>query len=81
MMQAIGLGNHPSVNFGELMSIPVAAQRLGGISAWTLRAWINQGRIKKTKVGARTMVTASALQQFLDDCALQGQQRYGKGDI
>jgi excisionase family DNA binding protein len=52
----------------DLMDIPTAAQRLGGVSPWTVRAWLKAGRIAKTKVGARTMVSAAALEQFLEDC-------------
>jgi excisionase family DNA binding protein len=53
---------------GQLMSVEEAAKRLGGISVWTVRAWIQQGRIEKTKVGDRVMVTSSALERFLESC-------------
>ena len=56
----------------DLMDVPTAAKRLGGVSIWAVKNWINQGRIRKTKVGARTMVSAGALQDFLEECASRG---------
>jgi excisionase family DNA binding protein len=53
----------------ELVSVVEAAKRLGGVSVWTIRAWMSQGRLKRTKVGSRTMVSASAIEEFLDQCA------------
>lgn len=50
------------------MSVEEAAKRLGGVSVWTVRAWIQQGRIEKTKVGDRVMVTTGALERFLENC-------------
>jgi excisionase family DNA binding protein len=38
------------------------------VSIWTLRKWISEGRIRKTKCGGRTLVSESALEQFLVDC-------------
>ncbi len=45
----------------ELLSVKAAAARLGGISKWTIYAWLSQGRLTRVKVGARTMVRASDL--------------------
>ena len=53
----------------ELFSVAETAQKLGGISPWTVRAWISQGRLEKTKVGARTMVSVRAMREFLNQCA------------
>ena len=53
----------------ELFSILETARKVGGVSPWTVRAWISQGRLEKTKVGARTMVSARAIREFLNDCA------------
>jgi excisionase family DNA binding protein len=52
----------------KLFSIKEAAKYLGGVSVWTLYAWISKGRLAKTKVGARTMIRESALQALLADC-------------
>ena len=52
----------------ELFSIPEAARRLGGVSVFTIHSWCKNGRLRKTKVGRRTMIAASALQSFLDQC-------------
>jgi excisionase family DNA binding protein len=65
--------SEPSVGEQEpldrLFSVKETARRLGGVSPWTVRAWITQGRLEKTKVGARTMVSARAIRDFLDQCA------------
>jgi excisionase family DNA binding protein len=53
----------------ELVSIPEAARRLGGLSVWTIRAWLSKGRLQRTKVGGRTMVATQELERFLRDCA------------
>ena len=50
-----------------LLSIEEAARRLGGISKWTLHAWLSQGRIQRTKVGSRTMIRESELQKVIED--------------
>lgn len=50
----------------ELMSIEVSAKYLGGISIWTVRAWISQKRLAKTKVGRRTMIRRSELDNFIE---------------
>lgn len=52
----------------KLLSILAAAEALGGISPWTLRSWLSQGRLPRVKVGARTMVRESDLLKFLAEC-------------
>lgn len=48
-----------------LFSIEEAAKRLGGVSKWTIRAWISQRRLKPTKIGSRTMLSESELEKFV----------------
>ena len=50
-----------------LLSVSEAAKRLGGISKWTLHAWLSQGRLKRTKIGSRTMIRESELQKVIED--------------
>jgi excisionase family DNA binding protein len=50
-----------------LLSIEEAARRLGGISKWTVHAWLSQGRLSRTKVGSRTMIRESELRKVIDD--------------
>jgi excisionase family DNA binding protein len=52
----------------ELISIQEAAKRLGGISVWTVRGWISQGRLRKTKVGGRTMLEVTELSRVISRC-------------
>jgi excisionase family DNA binding protein len=50
-----------------LLSVSEAAKRLGGISKWTVHAWLSQGRLTRTKVGGRTMIRESELQKVIDE--------------
>ena len=51
----------------QLFSIEEAARRLGGISKWTVHAWLSQGRLQRTKVGGRTMIRESELAKVIED--------------
>jgi len=51
----------------NLLSVTEAAKRLGGISVWTVHAWLSQGRLQRTKVGRRTMIRESELQRVIRD--------------
>ena len=50
-----------------LLSVEEAARKLGGISKWTVHAWLAQGKLRRTKVGARTMIRESELQRVIQD--------------
>lgn len=51
----------------NLLSVKEAAERLGGISHWTVSAWLSQGKLKRTKVGGRTMIRESELERVMED--------------
>jgi excisionase family DNA binding protein len=51
----------------SLVSVEEAAKRLGGISKWTIHAWLSQGRLNRTKVGGRTMIRESELQKVIEE--------------
>lgn len=51
----------------NLLSIEETARRLGGISKWTIHAWLSQGRLQRTKVGGRTMIRESELTKVIED--------------
>ncbi len=51
----------------QLLSVEQAAQRLGGISKWTVHAWLSQGKLQRTKVGGRTMIRESELAKVIED--------------
>jgi len=53
----------------KLLSVEAAAQALGGISPWTVRAWLSQRKLLKVKIGRRTMIAESELERFLSDNA------------
>lgn len=52
----------------KLVDIPKAAEMLGGVSHWTIRGWINAGRLQPTKVGRRVMLSEDELERFLESC-------------
>ena len=56
-----------SIQMDKLYSVTEAAKALGGISKWTVHAWLSQGRIRRTKVGGRTMIRESELQRVMED--------------
>lgn len=49
-----------------LYSVKESAKALGDISPWTVYAWISQGKLKKVKIGSRTMVAESELRRFIE---------------
>ena len=51
----------------QLLSVSEAAARLGGISKWTVHAWLAQGKLRRTKVGGRTIIRESELQRVIRD--------------
>jgi len=53
---------------GRLYSVEEAAAFLGGISKWTVHAWLAKGKLRRTKIGSRTMVRESDLQAFIARC-------------
>ena len=46
-----------------LLSVEEAARKLGGISKWTVHAWLAKGKLRRTKVGSRTMIRESELER------------------
>ena len=51
----------------RLLTVGEAAQALGGISKYTVQAWLSSGKLQRTKVGSRTMIRESALEAVLVD--------------
>ena len=58
----------------ELLPVTEVARRLGGISVSTVRAWLSQGRMNRTKVGRRTMVRESQLLRMTEEPCSTGQR-------
>jgi excisionase family DNA binding protein len=55
------------MDMDELLSVEEAARRLGGLSKYTVQAWLSSGKLRRTKVGGRTMVRVSELQRVIVD--------------
>jgi excisionase family DNA binding protein len=49
----------------NLLSVSEVARQLGGISKWTVYAWLSQGKLQRTKVGGRTMIRESELAKVI----------------
>lgn len=49
-----------------LYSVEDAAKKLGGVSKFTIYAWLSRGMLERTKVGGRTMVRESSLLDLLE---------------
>ena len=50
-----------------LLSVDEAARKLGGLSKYTIHAWLSSGKLQRTKVGSRTMIRESELQRIVVD--------------
>ena len=50
-----------------LLSVEEAARRLGGLSKWTIHAWLSKGKLQRTKVGGRTMIRESELAKVIEE--------------
>ncbi len=68
-----------------LRGVPATAVRMGNVSELTLYKWLQTGKLKKTHVGGRVMISESAVQEFLAACAakpsLRGKTRQKKVQI
>ncbi len=47
-----------------LLSVDEAARRLGGLSKYTIQSWLSAGKLRRTKLGSRTMIRESELERF-----------------
>ena len=49
-----------------LLSVDEAARKLGGLSKYTIHAWLSSGKLQRTKVGSRTMIRESDLAAVIE---------------
>jgi len=63
----------------QLLSVEEAARRLGGVSKWTVHAWLSQGKLMRTKVGGRTMIRESELPKVIEEGGKSQRPRNRKG--
>ena len=63
----------------SLLSVSEAARQLGGISKWTVYAWLSQGKLQRTKVGGRTMIRESELSKVIQDGGQSPSPRSSRG--
>lgn len=62
-----------------LYSVEEAARRLGGVSRFTIYAWMSRGVLERTRVGGRVMVRESSLLKLLERGNQEGTGRRKKG--
>jgi excisionase family DNA binding protein len=48
-----------------LLSVEEAARRLGGLSPYTIHSWLSSGKLRRTKLGRRTMIRESELERVI----------------
>jgi len=63
----------------SLLSVEEAARKLGGLSKYTIHAWLSSGKLRRTKVGSRTMIRESELERVIEDAASHQQHAHGDG--
>jgi hypothetical protein len=56
-----------NVESDRLVSVEKFAELCGGLSRWTIYSWLTQGKIKRCKVGRRTMLRLSELSKVIRD--------------
>jgi excisionase family DNA binding protein len=59
--QSNGIGD-----LDQLLSIEQSAKVLG-VSVWTLRKWIADGKIRSAKLGSRRLIPVSELKRFINE--------------
>ena len=69
----------PQAILTELHSVEEVTRRLGGVSKWSVYSWLSKGRLRKTKVGSRVMISESDLQAFLKDCNPAPEENTARG--
>jgi excisionase family DNA binding protein len=65
----------------ELLSVDAAARRLGGISKYTIHAWLSKGKLQRTKIGRRTMIKESEISRFILECNEASPQVFGNNEL
>lgn len=59
------------IQMERIYSIDQVCEKLGGISRSTVETWLSAGRLKRTKIGRRTMVSESELCRFVASCQVE----------
>jgi excisionase family DNA binding protein len=49
----------------NLYSVSEAARRLGGLSPYTIHSWLSKGKLKRVKLGGRTLIAESELERLI----------------
>jgi excisionase family DNA binding protein len=62
-----------------LMSLSRAAEVLD-ISIWTIRAWVQQGKIQSVKLGARRMIRESEISRVITE-GINNEVEEGESDL
>ena len=65
----------------KLYSVEEAASFLGGISKWTVHAWLAKGKLRRTKIGSRTMIAERDLHAFIARCNPETQRESNNDGI
>jgi excisionase family DNA binding protein len=63
----LGSLSRKEIAMDALLSVEEAARKLGGLSKYTIHAWLSSGKLRRTKVGSRTMIRESELLKVVED--------------
>jgi excisionase family DNA binding protein len=63
---SLGLCLEISMLWDTLYTVTEAAAMLK-VSPWTIRAWLIQGKLQRSKIGSRTVIRASELRNAIRD--------------
>lgn len=63
-----------------MFSVEEAAKKLGGVSRFTIYAWMSRGLLERTRVGGRVMIRESSLLKLLERSNKQGCANRKDGD-
>lgn len=61
-----------------MYSVEEAGKKLGGVSRWTIYAWMSRGKLERTRVGGRVMVKESSLLKLIRECSKKKVSGRGK---
>ena len=57
----------------QLHDVSSTANILGGISPWTIRAYIRQGKLRPVRIGRRVLLEESEIARFVAEAKANGE--------
>ncbi len=70
-MKMITNQNRPSLEDDQLLGLETVAGLLG-LSVWTIRKWVCEGKIKSVKLGSRRLIKMVEVRRLISDATNKG---------